>query len=103
MARRHEKTMAGRIFENILFLEEVFGTRMMPISRMYRFSNWQNALNCLTQEPCAPPKHAGNLGRFGIAQVKCRITEVSDWGIMGPMDGYFEITVKVVGFMQVYC
>jgi hypothetical protein len=24
MARRHEKTMAGRIFENILFLEEVF-------------------------------------------------------------------------------
>ena len=25
MARRHEKTMAGRIFENILFLEEVFG------------------------------------------------------------------------------
>jgi len=60
-------------------------------------------LNCLTQEPCAPPKHAGNLGRFGIAQVKCRITEVSDWGIMGPMDGYFEITVKVVGFMQVYC
>ena len=25
MARRHEKTMTGRIFENILFLEEVFG------------------------------------------------------------------------------
>lgn len=65
MARRHEKTMAGRIFENILFLEEVFGTRMMPISRMYRFSNWQNALNCLTQEPCAPPEDARNLGRFG--------------------------------------
>ena len=27
MARRHEKTMAGRIFENILFLEEVFGDK----------------------------------------------------------------------------
>jgi hypothetical protein len=25
MARRHEKTMAGRIFENILLLEEVLG------------------------------------------------------------------------------
>jgi hypothetical protein len=27
MARRHEKTTAGRIFENILFLEEVFGDK----------------------------------------------------------------------------
>jgi hypothetical protein len=27
MARRYEKTMAGRIFENILFLEEVFGDK----------------------------------------------------------------------------
>jgi hypothetical protein len=27
MARRHEKTMARRIFENILFLEEVFGDK----------------------------------------------------------------------------
>ena len=27
MARRHEKTMTGRIFENILFLEEVFGDK----------------------------------------------------------------------------
>jgi hypothetical protein len=27
MTRRHEKTMAGRIFENILFLEEVFGDK----------------------------------------------------------------------------
>jgi hypothetical protein len=27
MARRHEKTMTGRIFDNILFLEEVFGNK----------------------------------------------------------------------------
>jgi hypothetical protein len=27
MARRHEKTIAARIFENILFLEEVFGDK----------------------------------------------------------------------------
>lgn len=27
MARRHEKSMTGRIFENILFLEEVFGDK----------------------------------------------------------------------------
>ena len=27
MARRHEKTTTGRIFENILFLEEVFGDK----------------------------------------------------------------------------
>jgi hypothetical protein len=27
MARRHEKTNAERIFENILFLEEVFGDK----------------------------------------------------------------------------
>jgi hypothetical protein len=27
MARRYEKTMAGRIFENIIFLEEVFGDK----------------------------------------------------------------------------
>jgi hypothetical protein len=27
MARRYEKTMAGRIFENVLFLEEVFGDK----------------------------------------------------------------------------
>ena len=27
MARHQEKTTAGRIFENILFLEEVFGDR----------------------------------------------------------------------------
>ena len=27
MARRHEKTMTGKIFENILFLEEVFGDK----------------------------------------------------------------------------
>jgi hypothetical protein len=27
MGRRHEKTTAGRIFENILFLEEVFGEK----------------------------------------------------------------------------
>ena len=27
MIRRHEKTMTGRIFENILFLEEVFGDK----------------------------------------------------------------------------
>jgi hypothetical protein len=27
MVRRHEKTMTGRIFENILFLEEVFGDK----------------------------------------------------------------------------
>ncbi len=32
MARRHEKTMAGRIFENILFLEEVFGDKDIGIS-----------------------------------------------------------------------
>jgi hypothetical protein len=27
MGRRHEKTAAGKIFENILFLEEVFGDK----------------------------------------------------------------------------
>lgn len=27
MARRYEKTITGRIFENILFLEEVFGDK----------------------------------------------------------------------------
>ena len=27
MARRHTKTMTNRIFENILFLEEVFGDK----------------------------------------------------------------------------
>lgn len=27
MLRRHEKTTTGRIFENILFLEEVFGDK----------------------------------------------------------------------------
>lgn len=27
MLRRHEKTIAGKIFENILFLEEVFGNK----------------------------------------------------------------------------
>jgi hypothetical protein len=27
MTPRHEKTMAGRIFDNILFLEEVFGDK----------------------------------------------------------------------------
>jgi hypothetical protein len=27
MGRRHEKTTAGKIFENILFLEEVFGDK----------------------------------------------------------------------------
>jgi hypothetical protein len=27
MVRRHEKTITGRIFENILFLEEVFGDK----------------------------------------------------------------------------
>ena len=85
MARRHEKTMAERIFENILFWKKSSATRLMPIFRMYRFSNWQNALNCLTQEPCAPPQHARNLGRFGIARVNYQITEVSDWGIVGPM------------------
>jgi hypothetical protein len=27
MIRRHKKTITGRIFENILFLEEVFGDK----------------------------------------------------------------------------
>ena len=27
MARRHKKTMAATIFENVLFLEEVFGNK----------------------------------------------------------------------------
>jgi hypothetical protein len=27
MVRRHKKTITGRIFENILFLEEVFGDK----------------------------------------------------------------------------
>src|SRR5262249_40206296 len=27
MAQRHEKTMTGRIFDNIIFLEEVFGDK----------------------------------------------------------------------------
>jgi hypothetical protein len=35
MARRHEKTTAARIFENILFLEEVFG-EVVGFTQVYR-------------------------------------------------------------------
>jgi len=54
-------------------------TRLMLISRIYRFSNWQNALTCLTQEPYAQREDAGNLRSMEIARVNYRITEVSDW------------------------
>src|SRR6266403_72603 len=59
------KRWQGEYLRTSCFLKKSSGTRMMPISRMYRFSNWQNALNCLIQEPCAPPEDARNLGRFG--------------------------------------
>src|SRR5437867_12602748 len=59
------KRWQGEYSRTSCFWKKSSGTRMMPISRMYRFSNWQNALNCLTQEPCAPPEDARNLGRFG--------------------------------------
>ncbi len=62
MARRHEKTNAERIFENILFLDEVFGDKA-DADRRYRFSNWQNGFNYLTQDPCAPTKDPIILGR----------------------------------------
>src|SRR6266478_5421921 len=61
------------------FWKKSSGTRVMPISRTYRFSNWQNALTCLTQEPCAPPEEARNLGRFGNNAGELPNTEVSDW------------------------
>ena len=73
MARRHEKTNTERIFENILFLEEVFETRLMRTSRIYRFSNWQNALICLTQESCVPTEDAGNIRSVEIGLVNYRI------------------------------
>jgi hypothetical protein len=43
MARRHKKTMAATIFENVLFLEEVFGYK----------------------DDADIPEHDRNLGRFG--------------------------------------
>ena len=65
MVRRHEKTITGRIFENILFLEEVFGDKadadipdvpVLELAKCFELS---------PQGSCAPPEDAGSLGRFG--------------------------------------
>ena len=58
--------------------------QMMPIFRMYQFSNWQNPLNCLTREPCAPEEHRRNLGPVEIKRVNYQITEVSEWVVVQP-------------------
>ena len=65
MIRRHEKTMTGRIFENILFLEEVFGDKadadipdvpVLELAKCFELSH---------QGSCAPPEDGKSPGRFG--------------------------------------
>ncbi len=83
MARRHEKTTAGRIFENILFLEEVFGDKADADIPDIPVLEWAKCFELFTQEACAPPEEAGNL-RSEIGRVNYRITEVSDYVIVHP-------------------
>jgi hypothetical protein len=79
MARRYEKQRQRKYSRTFCFWKKSLGTRLMLISRMYRFSNWQNALNCLTQESCAPLEDAGNRRSVEIGRMNYRITKVSDW------------------------
>jgi hypothetical protein len=65
MVRRHEKTMTGRIFENILFLEEVFGDKGDEDIPDVPVLELANALNCLTQDSYALPEDGRSVGRFG--------------------------------------
>ena len=54
MARRRKKTITDRIFENILFLEEVFGDKDDADIPDVPVLELANSLNCLTQERYAP-------------------------------------------------
>jgi hypothetical protein len=65
MARRHKKTITGRILENILFLEEVFGDKadadipdvpVLELAKCFGLSH---------RESCAPTEGVTSLGRFG--------------------------------------
>ena len=79
MARRHEKTTAERIFENILFLEEVFGDKAdtdipdIPVLELAKCFDLSHP------RTYAPREDAGNLRSMEIVRVNYRITEVSDW------------------------
>jgi len=84
MARCHERQWQEEYSRIFFFWKKSSAIRLMRISRMYRFSNWQNALTCLTQEPCVPREDAGNPRSVEIARVNYRITEVSDRVIMYP-------------------
>jgi len=75
------KLWQGEYSRTSFFWKKSLATRLMPISRMYRFWNWQNALTCLSQERYAPREDTGNLRSVEIAQVNYRITEASDWFI----------------------
>ena len=44
---------------------------------MSQFSNWQNALSCLDQEPYARQEDARKLGPFGMKTTE--ITELPTW------------------------
>ena len=66
MVRRHEKTITGRIFENILFLEEVFGDKedadipdvpVLELAKCFELSH-PRILRATTEDVKSP-------GRFG--------------------------------------
>ena len=53
MARHREKTTAGRIFENILFLEEVFGDKPDADIPDVPVLELANASSCLNRKSLA--------------------------------------------------
>ena len=78
MTRRHEKTMTGRIFENILFLEEVFGDKadadipdvpVLELAKCFELSH--------PRDPAPPPEDVKSLDHFGIEPVPYRIIFLS--------------------------
>ena len=85
MARRHEKTITGKIFENILFLEEVFGDKedadipdvpVLELAKCFELSH-PRILR-------ANQRTSKVLGALEIERVNYRITEVNDWVIVHP-------------------
>jgi hypothetical protein len=82
MAQRHKKTMAATIFENVLFLEEVFGNKddadipdvpVLELAKCFELSH---------PKTLRATRDATNLGPVEIQRVNYRITEASDWAIV---------------------
>jgi hypothetical protein len=76
--------MTGKIFDNILFLAEVFGDRADEDTLTFRCWSWREALSFRSRGLSGPWCRYKFVAPLEMIHVNYRITELNGWFIVMP-------------------